>query len=96
MDEDEDFDRSLTWIRQHGHLVEAFAHMQQVHVPKSHKLAHIISVFSTCLVIGGLKRPMEQKMENDWPKHIKLTTVDIWVVYFTYTLTRTLVSIFVY
>ena len=25
---------------------------------------------------------------NDGPKHIKLTTVDIWVVYFTYTLTH--------
>ena len=30
------------------------------------------------------------------PRHIKLTTVDIWVVYFTYTLTQTLVSINVY
>ena len=27
---------------------------------------------------------------NDEPKHIKLTTVDIWAVYFTYTLTQTL------
>ena len=27
------------------------------------------------------------------PKHIKLTTVDIWVVYFTNTLTQTLVCI---
>ena len=35
---------------------------------------------------------------NDGPKHIKLTTVDIWVVYFTYTLTQTqtLVCIYVY
>ena len=30
---------------------------------------------------------------NDGPKHIKLTTVVIWVVYFTYTLTQTLVCI---
>ena len=30
------------------------------------------------------------------PSIIKLTTVDIWVVYFTYTLTQTLVSIYVY
>ena len=29
------------------------------------------------------------------PKHIKLTTFDIWVVYFTYTLTQTLVCIYV-
>ena len=29
----------------------------------------------------------------DGPKHIKLNTVDIWVVYFTYTLTQTLVRI---
>ena len=37
---------------------------------------------------------------NDGPKHIKLATVDIWVVYFTYivyftyTLTQTLVCIY--
>ena len=31
---------------------------------------------------------------NDRPKHIKLTTVDIWVVYFIYTLTQTLVCIY--
>ena len=30
------------------------------------------------------------------PMHIKLTTVDIWVVNFTYTLTQILVCIFVY
>ena len=30
---------------------------------------------------------------NDGTKHIKLTTVDIWVVYFTYTLTQTHVCI---
>ena len=30
------------------------------------------------------------------PKHIKITTVDIWVVYFAYTLTQTLVCIYVY
>ena len=30
---------------------------------------------------------------NDGTKHIKLTTVDIWVVYFTYTLTQTLICI---
>ena len=30
---------------------------------------------------------------NDGPKHIKLNTVDIGVVYFTYTLTQTLVCI---
>ena len=30
---------------------------------------------------------------NDGPKHIKLTTVDIWVVYFTYTLTDTCMHI---
>ena len=29
-------------------------------------------------------------------KHIKLTTVDIWVVYFTYTLTQTLAYVCVY
>ena len=34
-----------------------------------------------------------KKKWNDGPKHIKLTTVDIWVVYFTYTLTQTLVCI---
>ena len=43
---------------------------------------------------------MEQKwwviFGHDGPKHIKLTTVDIWVVYFTYTLTQTLVCIYVY
>ena len=33
---------------------------------------------------------------NDGPKNIKLTTVDIWVVYFTCTLTQTLVCIYVY
>ena len=33
---------------------------------------------------------------NDGPKHIKLTIVDIWVVYFTYTLTQTLVCIYVH
>ena len=35
---------------------------------------------------------------NGGPKHIKLTTVDIkfWVVYFTYTLTQTLVCIYMY
>ena len=33
---------------------------------------------------------------NDGPKHIKLTIVDSWVVYFTYTLTQTLVYIYVY
>ena len=33
---------------------------------------------------------------NDRPKYIKLTTVDIWVVYFTYTLTQTFVCIYVY
>ena len=33
---------------------------------------------------------------NDGPKQIKLTTVDIWVVYFTYTLTQTPVCIYVY
>ena len=33
---------------------------------------------------------------NDGPKHIKLTTVDIWVVYFTYTLTQTLVCTYMY
>ena len=42
--------------------------------------------------IGGPKWPMEQKMvghfRNDGPKHIKLTTVDIWVVQLTYTLTQ--------
>ena len=31
---------------------------------------------------------------NDGSKHIKLTTVDIWLVYFTYTLTQTLVCIY--
>ena len=30
------------------------------------------------------------------PKHIKLNTVDIWVVYFTYTLAQRLVCINVY
>ena len=30
------------------------------------------------------------------PKHIKLTTIDIWVVYFIYTLTQTLVCIYMY
>ena len=30
---------------------------------------------------------------NDWPKHIKLNTVDIGVVYFTYILTQTHVCI---
>ena len=43
---------------------------------------------------------MEQKwwviFGHDGPKHIKLTTVDIWVVYFTYILTQTLVCIYVY
>ena len=33
---------------------------------------------------------------NDGSKLIKLTVVDIWVVYFTYTLTQTLVCIYVY
>ena len=33
---------------------------------------------------------------NDGPKYIKLTTVDVWVVNFTYTLTQTLVCIYVY
>ena len=33
---------------------------------------------------------------NDGPKHNKLTTVDIWVLYFTYTLKQTLVCIYVY
>ena len=33
---------------------------------------------------------------NDGPKHIKLTPVDIWVVYFKYTLTQTPVCIYVY
>ena len=33
---------------------------------------------------------------NNGPEHIKLTTVDIWEVYFTYTLTQTLVCIYVY
>ena len=32
---------------------------------------------------------------NEWPKHIKLSTVDIWVVNFTYTLTQTLVCIYI-
>ena len=41
--------------------------------------------------IGGLKWPIEQKMVGHGPKHI-----DIWVVYFTYTLTQTLVCIYVY
>ena len=44
--------------------------------------------------IGGPKWPMKQKrwinFWNDGPNHIKLTTVNIWVVYFTYTLTQTL------
>ena len=31
---------------------------------------------------------------NDGPKHIKLTTVNIWLVYITFTLTQTLVSIY--
>ena len=30
-----------------------------------------------------------------WAKYIKLATVDIWVVYFTYTLTQTLVCIYI-
>ena len=34
--------------------------------------------------------------KNDGPKHIKLTTVDIWVVYFTFSLTQTLVCIYLY
>ena len=50
--------------------------------------------------IGGPVCPIEQKwcviFLDDGPKHIKLNTVDIWVVYFTYTLTQTLVCIYVY
>ena len=37
---------------------------------------------------------MEQK--NGGSKPIKLTTVDIWAVYFTYTLTQTLVCIYLF
>ena len=33
---------------------------------------------------------------NDGPKHIKLTTFDIWVAYSTYTLTQTLVCTYMY
>ena len=36
------------------------------------------------------------EMIGPMPKHIKLNTVDNWVVYFTYTLTQTLVCIYVY
>ena len=36
------------------------------------------------------------KYGRSFPKHIKLTRVDIWVVYFTYTLTQALVCIHVY
>ena len=33
---------------------------------------------------------------NDGTKHIKLTTVDIWVVTFTYTLTQTRMYAYMY
>ena len=36
------------------------------------------------------------KNDGSFSKHIKLTTVDIRVVYFTYSLTQTLVCIYVY
>ena len=35
------------------------------------------------------------KNGGSFPKHIKLTTVYIWVVYFTYTLTQTRICIFI-
>ena len=45
----------------------------------------------------GLSDPWSKKWRvifwNDGPKHIKLNTVDIWVVCFTYTLTQTCVCI---
>ena len=55
--------------------------------------------FQIFFKIGGPKWPMEQKVVNHflkwWAQHIKLSTVDIWVVYFTYTLTQTLLCIYV-
>ena len=51
-----------------------------------------LQIFSSRLV--GRSDPWSKKwwviFWKDVPKHIKLATVDIWVVYFTYTLTQTL------
>ena len=66
---------------------------------------HFSSIFIlllTCSIpvvsrLVGLSDPWSKKwwviFWNDGPKHFKLTTGDIWVVYFTYTLTQPLVCI---